>query len=83
MCIFVGGYTEESLLVVRGLGVQISTTSWSGGRSSRFIPTSRVCDLWIHEGFRGFEVKFYLAVVVEEEEGLVVVFPVGSLRSLS
>jgi phosphatidylinositol glycan class H protein len=76
--LFVGGYTEESLLVVRGLGVQISTTSWSGlGRRSRFIPTCRVRDLWIHEGFCGFEVRYYLAVVVEEEEELVVVFPVS------
>ena len=34
-------------------------------------------DLWIHEGFCGFEVRFYLAVVVEGEEGLVIVLPVG------
>ena len=34
-------------------------------------------DLWIHEGFCGFEVRFYLAVVVEGEEGLVIVFSVG------
>lgn len=75
---FTGGYTEESLVVIRDLGVQISTTTgWWGGRRSRFIPTSRVVDLWIHEGFRGFEVRFYLAVVVEGEEGLVVVFPVS------
>lgn len=75
---FTGGYTEESLVVIRDLGVQISTrTGWWGGRRSRFIPTSCVGDLWIHEGFRGFEVRFYLAVVVEGEEGLVVVFPVS------
>lgn len=78
---FTGGYTEESLVVIRDLGVQISTrTGWWGGRRSRFIPTSCVGDLWIHEGFRGFEVRFYLAVVVEGEEGLVVVFPVGLLH---
>ena len=75
--IFAGGYTEESLLVVRGLGVQISSTSWIGRRSCRFVPTSPIGDLWTHEGFCGFEVRFYLAVVVEGEEGLVVVFPVG------
>ena len=75
--IFAGGYTEESLLAVPGLGVQISSTSWIDGSSCRFIPTSRIGDLWTHEGFYGFEVRFYLAVVVEGEEGLVVVFPVG------
>ncbi|PWW71771.1 hypothetical protein C7212DRAFT_287314 [Tuber magnatum] len=74
IAIFAPGYTEESLLVIRDLGVQISTTTW-GGRRSRFIPTSAVRDLWIHEGFCGFGVRFYLAVVVEGEEGVVVVFP--------
>lgn len=74
--LFIGGYTEESLVVIRDLGVQITTkTGWS--TRSRFIPTERVSDMWICEGFRGFEVRFYLAVVVEGEEGLVVVFPVG------
>ncbi|CUS15679.1 unnamed protein product [Tuber aestivum] len=74
IAVFAPGYTEESLLVIRDLGVQISTTTW-GGRRSRFIPTNAVRDLWIHEGFCGFEVRFYLAVVVEGEEGVVVVFP--------
>ena len=77
MSIFAGGYTEESLLAARRLGVQISLTSWIGRSSCRFIPTSRIGDLWIHEGFCGFEVRFYLAAAVEGEEGLVVVFPVG------
>lgn len=82
MVFFTGGYTEESLVVIRDLGVQISTTTgWWGSRRSRFIPTSRVGDLWIHEGFCGFEVRFYLAVVVEGEEDLVVVFPVSPLYS--
>lgn len=62
--------------MITDLGVQITTkTGWS--TRIRFIPTERVSDMWICEGFRGFEVRFYLAVVVEGEEGLVVVFPVG------
>lgn len=44
-------------------------------RRTRFIPTSLVQDIFIHEGFRGFEVKFYLVVVVRGEEDVVVVFP--------
>lgn len=70
-------YTSESLLVIRGLGVQTTASSssylWSG--STRFIPTAKVQDIWIHEAFRGFEVRYYLAVVVEGEEDVVVVFP--------
>lgn len=70
---------EESLLVIRGLGVQVSTSSpsylWTG--STRFIPTRSIQDIFIHEAFKGFEVKFYLAIVVEGEAEVVVVFPVS------
>lgn len=73
------GYTSESLLVIRGLGVQTATagSSFLWGGSTRFIAASAVQDVFIHEAFRGFEVRFYLCIVVEGEEGVVVVFPVS------
>ena len=46
--------------------------------STRFIPASQIQDIWIHEAFTGFEVRFYLAIVVEGEDDIVVVFPVSS-----
>ncbi|KAI5359643.1 putative GPI-GlcNAc transferase complex, PIG-H component domain-containing protein [Septoria linicola] len=77
LLIFRKGYTEESLLVIRGLGVQTTTSSpnylWSS--STRFIPTSLIQDLFIHEAFKGFEVRYYLSIVVQGEEDVVVVFP--------
>ena len=77
--VFRKGYMEESLLVIRGLGVQTSTSSpsylWTG--STRFIPTSSIQDIFIHEAFKGFEVRFYLSIVIEGEEDVVVVFPVS------
>ncbi|KAL7624072.1 hypothetical protein AAE478_005629 [Parahypoxylon ruwenzoriense] len=71
--------TEERLLVLRGLGIQTS----SSGRSllstpaarTRFIPTDKIVDVLLSEAFRGFEVRHYLAVVVDGEDDLVVVFP--------
>ena len=77
--VFRKGYTSESLLVVRGLGVQTATagSSFLWGGSTRFIAASAVQDIFIHEAFRGFEVRFYLCIVVEGEEGVVVVFPVS------
>lgn len=33
----------------------------------------------IHEAFKGFEVRFYLVVIVEGEPDVLVVFPVSSL----
>ncbi|KAK0946466.1 Diacylglycerol kinase [Friedmanniomyces endolithicus] len=77
--IFTKSHLEESLLVIRGLGVQTSTSSpsylWTS--STRFIPTSSIQDILIHEAFRGFEVRYYLSIVVEDEEDVVVVFPVS------
>ncbi|KAF2683095.1 hypothetical protein K458DRAFT_341006 [Lentithecium fluviatile CBS 122367] len=71
------GYKEESLTVLRGLGLQTSTTSSLHLRTptTRFIPTTSIQDIFIHEAFKGFEVRFYLAVVVKGEDDVVVVFP--------
>ena len=65
--------------------MQTSTASRSylGTPSTRFIPTSRIQDVLIHEAFRGFEVRHYLAVVVEGEGELTVVFPVRAARPTS
>jgi phosphatidylinositol glycan class H protein len=70
-------HVEESLTVLRGLGVQTSTTSstYLQAATTRFIPTTSIQDIFIYEAFKGFEVRFYLAIVVEGEEDAVVVFP--------
>ena len=71
--------TEESLLVLRTLGIQTRTLSpfYLLPATTRFIPTAQIRDLFIHEAFRGLEVRYYLAVVVEGEGDVVVVFPVS------
>ena len=65
---------EESLTLLRGLGIQTSTSAstFLQAPSSRFIPTTHII---IHEAFKGFEVRFYLAIVVKGEQDVVVVFP--------
>lgn len=70
-------HTSESLLVMRGLGVQTSESpkSYFAGTATRFIPTEKIQDILINEGFKGFGVTYYLVVVVEGEEDVVVVFP--------
>ncbi|KAJ5643549.1 uncharacterized protein N7484_006056 [Penicillium longicatenatum] len=70
-------YTEESLLVIRGFGIQTSTSSstYLSSAATRFIPTTQIQDIVIHEAFKGFEVRFYLAVIVEGEPDVLVVFP--------
>ncbi|KAL8397407.1 hypothetical protein RB594_004218 [Gaeumannomyces avenae] len=87
-------HTSESLLVLRGLGVQTRSqgpgylfssrllpfgpaggSGGGGGGGRRFIPVDKVRDVLINEAFLGFEVRYYLVIVVEGEEELVVVFP--------
>jgi phosphatidylinositol glycan class H protein len=70
-------YSEEKLLVMRGLGVQTneSAKSYFAGAATRFIPTEKIQDILVNEAFRGFEVRYFLIVVVEGEEDIVVVFP--------
>jgi phosphatidylinositol glycan class H protein len=75
--IFLPIHTEESLLVLRGLGIQTSTSSetYLSTATTRFIPTEKIQDIFVNEAFRGFEVRYLLVVVVEGEEDVVVVFP--------
>lgn len=70
-------HAHESLLVLRGLGVQTSESarSYLAGGGTRFIPTEKIQDILVNEAFRGFEVRYYLLVVVEGEDDVVVVFP--------
>ncbi|KAG4441619.1 hypothetical protein IFR05_002903 [Cadophora sp. M221] len=70
-------HTTESLLVLRGLGIQTSSSSntYLSSSTTRFIPTEKIQDILVNEAFRGFEVRYYLVVVVEGEEEVVVVFP--------
>ncbi|CAL3963279.1 unnamed protein product [Diplocarpon coronariae] len=70
-------HTTESLLVLRGLGIQTSSSSdtYLSSSTTRFIPTEKIQDILVNEAFRGFEVRYYLVVVVEGEENVVVVFP--------
>jgi phosphatidylinositol glycan class H protein len=70
-------YTTETLLVLRGLGIQTSSSSASylSSATTRFIPTEKVQDILVNEAFRGFAVRYYLVVVVEGEDDVVVVFP--------
>ncbi|KAK4154276.1 GPI-c transferase complex [Chaetomidium leptoderma] len=74
-------HTTESVLVLRGLGIQTSSCSsfsrfwWGAATQTRFIPTEKIRDVLINEAFRGFGVRYYLIVVVEGEGDVVVLFP--------
>ncbi|ODQ54716.1 hypothetical protein SAICODRAFT_64490, partial [Saitoella complicata NRRL Y-17804] len=68
---------EESLLALRSLGLQTTSSRHPFpffSSASRFIPISAIKDVIIHEAIIGLEVRYYLAVLVEGEDVLEVVF---------
>ncbi|SCU88561.1 LADA_0E10880g1_1 [Lachancea dasiensis] len=79
--------TIESLYVFRQTGIQMSTMAgcvllprslnerWL--EQTIFIPNDRIVDLVINEGFtKGFQVIFYMAVILKDATKLQLVFPV-------
>lgn len=71
---------EETLLVVRGLGVQLSSRSWSGAESSRLIDSARVRAVILNEGFTMCQVIVYLAIVAEGDDDMILPFRVRPRR---
>jgi hypothetical protein len=76
-CEFINIYFPiETILVIRDVGVQVKTV-YLGGRSvSRFIDRSKIADIIINEAITMFHIRVYLAIIVEGEDKMVVVFQV-------
>ncbi|KAF9406441.1 hypothetical protein BGZ94_003112 [Podila epigama] len=66
--------TEETILVIRDVGIQVKTV-YLGGRSvSRFIDRSKIQDIIINEAITMMHIRVYMAIIVEGEDKMVVVF---------
>uniref|UniRef100_A0A6B2LLF0 Phosphatidylinositol N-acetylglucosaminyltransferase subunit H conserved domain-containing protein n=1 Tax=Arcella intermedia TaxID=1963864 RepID=A0A6B2LLF0_9EUKA len=65
---------EESLLVIRDLGVQINTKYYSGGGTSEFIDRKKIKSIIINEGITMGDIIFYMAIIVRKKEKMVIVF---------
>ncbi|KAI9145596.1 GPI-GlcNAc transferase complex, PIG-H component-domain-containing protein [Paraphysoderma sedebokerense] len=66
--------TQESLLLLPPLGLQITTHYHFNRTKSKFITTDRIMEIIINEGIKLWEIRFYLAVIVEGEDKLIVLF---------
>ena len=64
------------MLVVRDLGIQVSTRYRCGLNNSQFIDRGRIADVIINEGIRHLQVVYYLAIVVTGETNMIVAFSV-------
>ncbi|KAI3657970.1 hypothetical protein MP638_003002 [Amoeboaphelidium occidentale] len=57
---------EESLLVIKDLGLELKTTYLLFNKQeSKFIDQSKILEIIINEGISRWQVKFYLAVIVD------------------
>eukprot|EP00904_Undaria_pinnatifida_P009414 jgi/Undpi1/5602/HiC_scaffold_2.g00878.m1 len=65
---------EESLLVVRELGVQVTTKYVDGREKSTFLDKAMIKAILINEGITMHRVVFYLAFVVTGRDKMVVAF---------
>ncbi|KAF4655727.1 hypothetical protein FOZ61_007420 [Perkinsus olseni] len=59
---------EESVLLVKGLGIQLQTLYAGGGQRTEFIQISAVRDVVLQEAVYGFRIVTYLAIEVESDE---------------
>ncbi|KAJ1971660.1 GPI mannosyltransferase 1, partial [Dimargaris verticillata] len=65
---------QESLLVMRDIGLQLTATSSCGSPTVQFIAKADVDDIVINEAFSMLTIKTYLAVLAANRENLVVIF---------
>ena len=66
---------EEEVLIIQGVGVQVTTRNFLGAVvSQRFTDVSLIRSIFIHEGFFRHRVVFFLAILVENRSDLEVLF---------
>ncbi|KAL9552262.1 hypothetical protein MBANPS3_003875 [Mucor bainieri] len=65
---------QESILAIRDVGIQVKTTYWGGSSVTRFINRNKIDDVIINEGISFWQIKSYMAILVKDEDKMVVVF---------
>jgi len=65
---------EESLLIIRDTGLQLNKKFYNGEEKHLFIDKTKISAIVINEGIRSYDVLFYMAVIVEGHDRMVLVF---------
>ena len=71
---------SESILAIKGVGIQLKTRRFSGAESVEFIDKKLVSDILILEGLTRFQVLYYLAINVKGQNSLAVIFKVSKVH---
>lgn len=75
--IFIAKCLIESVLAIRDVGIQVKTVYWGGSSVSRFINRLKIDDIIINEGISFWQIKSYMAILVKDEDKMVVIFEVN------
>ena len=68
---------EESIVVIRDLGVQIRRTYASGKHTAIFIEKARIQDLVMIEGIKSYCVIYYIAFILNDTTRMILPFEVS------
>lgn len=71
---------QESLVALRGVGVQMRAVHANGASSSQFIDAHSLREIIVHEGIQTCSVRYYMALVVTGREKLVLAFDAARPR---
>ncbi|KAI9500664.1 hypothetical protein GGI25_004533 [Coemansia spiralis] len=67
---------QESLVVIRNVGVQTETVTLAGFRRVRSFELLQIQDLFIHEALQFFEYRYYMAILPRDrKDDVVIMFP--------
>ncbi|KAJ1787415.1 hypothetical protein GGH19_004329 [Coemansia sp. RSA 1807] len=67
---------QESLTVVRNVGIQTSTTTVAGFRHTRSYESQQIKDFIIHEALQLLEYRYYMAIMpIDPSQKIVIMFP--------
>ncbi|KAJ1646713.1 hypothetical protein LPJ64_001827 [Coemansia asiatica] len=67
---------QESLVVIRNVGIQTEAVTLAGFRSVRSFELSQIEDLIIHEALQLFEYRYYMAILPKDpKDNIVIMFP--------
>ncbi|KAI9479493.1 GPI-GlcNAc transferase complex, PIG-H component-domain-containing protein [Zychaea mexicana] len=67
---------QESILAIKDIGIQVRTVYWGGRSVSKFIDQHKIDDIIINEGITMWQIKSYMAILIKNQERMVVVFEV-------
>lgn len=66
--------TEESMMIMQDLGIQLTTTTLMGTKRHTFIDRGRITDVVINEGITMCRVIYYMGFIVDDKQSIILAY---------